>query len=273
MNNFKVSVIIPVYNAEAVITDALSSVVRQTLPDPIEVIVINDGSTDRSGEIVEHYIRTYSTSNRNIKIITTRNQGVSAARNIGLRAAKGQYIALLDSDDEWEPEKLAIQLHAMSNNTNIYIIGSNVNNENGFYPFFGKNKLYMYSLNTREVLLKWWPLTPTIVFNRTILDIVSGYDEKMHGAEDGDFELRILQHFQIYVINKNLVRLGHGKKQFGDSGLSSNLSVMYKGEIRAAKKACDRKQINSLEYLLFIAWFSIKYIRRRYIIIIRRRRK
>jgi glycosyltransferase involved in cell wall biosynthesis len=90
----KVSVIIPVYNAEKYIEECLNSVVNQTLND-IEIICINDGSTDKSLEI----LRRYKKANSNIKIINQKNCGVSESRNLGVRMAKGEYIFFLDSDD------------------------------------------------------------------------------------------------------------------------------------------------------------------------------
>lgn len=94
MNNIKVSIIVPVYNVELYLKECLESAVNQTL-DNIEIICINDGSTDDSLSILEKYSEKYS----NIKIINQQNSGVSVARNIGIKEAKGKYIYFLDSDD------------------------------------------------------------------------------------------------------------------------------------------------------------------------------
>lgn len=94
----KISVIIPVYNRQNLIKRAVDSVLRQT-EKPWEIIVINDGSTDDTIEILEEYEEL-------IHLITQNHSGVSAARNRGIKAALGDWIALLDSDDEWLPVKL-----------------------------------------------------------------------------------------------------------------------------------------------------------------------
>ncbi len=97
----KVSVVIPVYNVEKYLEQALNSCLNQTLKD-IEIIIVNDGSTDSSGTIALRYSKEYS----NIIYIETDNQGLSMARNNGMKVARGEYIYFLDSDDWIEPECL-----------------------------------------------------------------------------------------------------------------------------------------------------------------------
>lgn len=92
--NIKISVIIPIYNVEKYLAECLDSVVNQTLKD-IEIICVNDGSTDSCSKIIDRYANKYN----NIKVITQKNAGLSAARNNGYNIAKGKYIYFLDSDD------------------------------------------------------------------------------------------------------------------------------------------------------------------------------
>ena len=94
MRNIKISVIVPVYNVENYLSECIDSLINQTFND-IEIILINDGSTDRSGEIC----RKYSENDNRILFIDKKNEGVSIARNTGLSIAKGEYIAFVDSDD------------------------------------------------------------------------------------------------------------------------------------------------------------------------------
>lgn len=108
-----ISVIIPVYNAEESIEKCLDSIKKQTWTGEFEIIVINDGSTDRSGEILENYRQ--KNPEMPIQLIHQENGGVSKARNAGLKIAKGDYIALLDSDDEWLPEKTEKQMKYLVN--------------------------------------------------------------------------------------------------------------------------------------------------------------
>jgi glycosyltransferase involved in cell wall biosynthesis len=116
-----VSVVIPCYNAACFLHETLASVLRQTHP-PLEVIVVDDGSTDNSAAIAESFGPC-------VRVIRQKNQGESVARNRGIDEAKGDWIAFLDADDFWEPTKLERQLgvidpEVMCVHTNLYWIGA-----------------------------------------------------------------------------------------------------------------------------------------------------
>jgi glycosyltransferase involved in cell wall biosynthesis len=98
-----VSVIIPLYNAEKYISETLKSVLNQTYQN-FEIIVVNDGSSDRGPEICQAFAQSHP--DLQIRIISQANRGLPGARNTGIRSAKGEYLALLDSDDLWHPRKL-----------------------------------------------------------------------------------------------------------------------------------------------------------------------
>lgn len=135
MENIKVSIIIPVYNVEKYIDKCINSAVNQTLKD-IEIIIIDDGSTDNSINIIKKYEIRYS----NIVVVNQSNKGVSASRNIGLDKAKGEYIYFLDSDD-YINLNLANDLYDLAKKQNLDIIhfDANVVYEDGFYS---KNNPY-----------------------------------------------------------------------------------------------------------------------------------
>jgi glycosyltransferase involved in cell wall biosynthesis len=101
-----ISVVIPVYNAEAYLAQALESAARQTYPR-IEVLVIDDGSTDRSAEVARGH------PDSRIRVARQPNEGPAAARNHGVRLARGDFLAFLDADDVWDPVKLELQLEAL----------------------------------------------------------------------------------------------------------------------------------------------------------------
>jgi len=108
-----VSVIIPTYNRAEFVTKAIDSILVQTYRD-YEIIVVDDGSTDKTQQVLEPYLDK-------ISYIHQDNAGVSAARNRGVVEAKGQWIAFLDSDDQWLPEKLSVQVAAVQKNPNLYL--------------------------------------------------------------------------------------------------------------------------------------------------------
>ena len=112
-----VSVIIPTYNRAHYVVEAVESVLAQTHKN-IEIIVVDDGSTDGAEEILDPY-------KDRIRYFYQENQGVSAARNLGIRNANGQYLAFLDSDDLWLPDKTELQLNFLKENDNYGFVFSN----------------------------------------------------------------------------------------------------------------------------------------------------
>ncbi len=107
-----VSVIMPVYHVEAYVAEAIRSVLDQTFGD-FELLIIDDGGTDRSVEICKCF------DDPRLQLIHQANRGLAGARNTGIAAAKGRYIAFLDSDDRWLPEKLALHVIHLDNNPDI----------------------------------------------------------------------------------------------------------------------------------------------------------
>ena len=123
-----VSIIIPTYNREKIIAKALESALNQTYSE-IEVIVVDDGSTDNTKSLIEKYIKVYGDK---LKYFYKENSGVSAARNVGIKVSKGEYISFLDSDDCIFPEKIEFQLNSIiSNNADFCYCGHINVNKNG----------------------------------------------------------------------------------------------------------------------------------------------
>lgn len=115
--SYTVSVVIPAYNAQDYIGRAIDSVLAQTLP-PDEIIVVDDGSTDNTARVVKSY-------GSKVRYIHQENAGASVARNAGIDAAAGPWIAFLDSDDEWLPEKLRLQTELLKRNPDLTWAGGN----------------------------------------------------------------------------------------------------------------------------------------------------
>ena len=129
-NNFTVSIIVPVYNVEKYLHKCIDSLLSQTLPD-IEIILIDDGSTDNSGNICDDYANNH----KNIKVYHQKNSGPSAARNIGLQYAQGEYVGFVDSDDFISPDMYK-NLYEIAKSKNIDLVTCNcniINKENSFW--------------------------------------------------------------------------------------------------------------------------------------------
>lgn len=112
-----ISIVMPVYNGETFLTEAIDSVLSQTFPD-FELIIVNDGSTDNSGSLVHSY-----TDSRIRVIDFHEKRGCFPARNAGMRVARGKYIAVMDADDRCFPKRLEIQFRFLEENPGIGLIG------------------------------------------------------------------------------------------------------------------------------------------------------
>lgn len=268
MKDAEISVIIPMYNAQETIIRALDSIKNQTYLCDYEIIIVNDGSTDDSKKVVEEYQK--QNPKLNIILINQPNGGVSKARNQALKRATGDYIAFLDSDDEWLAEKTEKQMKIFQQNKEVDLLGTNRNDEY-FVSFLGTKFNHLTKITSKLLLKKTFLVTPSVIFKRGILSVVGFFDEKQRFAEEGDYWIRICNENNCYLLNESLVITGGGKPSFGHSGLTSNLWQMEKGELKNLKTAYTLNIINYFEYILFNIYSIMKYIRR--IIIVKLRKK
>jgi len=190
----KVSVIIPTYNYGRFLSSAIESVMKQTYRD-YEIIVIDDGSTDDTKEVMEKYCGT-------IRYIYQSNKGVSTARNKGIGIAKGQYIAFLDADDYWLPEKLDKSIKFLENNNFDWICTSRFKiTENGECPerkIAARSGIYepkSFKLSNLEIAL-FNPeysiaITSTVLIRRTCFNKAGLFDTSFRIGEDIDLWLRL----------------------------------------------------------------------------------
>lgn len=266
MCKVEISVIIPVYNSEDTILKAINSVLEQTYKGSVEIIAVNDGSTDNSLAI----LKKFQSENLSVPffIIDQQNGGVQMARNAGLRIAKGLWIALLDADDCWLPNKLEKQMKVLENNKHIDFLGCNRNNEVTKVLWHTKDKLER--INFKELLIKMYPQTSTAIFKREIIDEIGLYDETLRYGEDGDYWLRICLKKQMYFMPDNLVITGEGKPNFGFSGMTSKLGKMERGNLSVLYKNFRLKNINLFELVLLRFYYFIKYTRRVLIVKLRK---
>ena len=253
----EISVVIPMYNATKTIIDSLESVRKQEYKDNLEIIIVNDGSADNSLDVVKKYKTEYSFLD--IIIIDKKNSGVASARNRGMKVAKYELIAFLDSDDEWLEEKLNIMIPYFDNDK-IDFLGSG---RNGVPLKVGLRKITKLTrILPKDLVFRWNPQPSTVVLRKNILSKVGFFDESFRYAEEGDYWLRIAYNCGFFVIPDSLVMTGHGKHDYCDSGLSSNLKMMHVGELSAIKNACSNNMISLIMYILAKIFARIKYFRR-----------
>lgn len=252
-----ISVVIPAYNSSKTIKDCVESVLNQSRADLIdEIIVVNDGSADDTVSIVEELER----SDQRIKLISKQNGGVSTARNAGIKAAKSEWVALLDSDDVWLPKKIEEQWKQIQLHPEIRFIGCNRNKEDVHIGTKVNDSLY--KLNLKQLLIKMWPHTSTAVINHRVFEKVGLFNESMRYAEDGELWNRIAIQYPLYYIPKSYEIAGGNKRSFGESGLSANLKGMYDGNVSNIKQLFNDTEINWLFYVFLRIYYWLKYIRR-----------
>jgi len=256
---FTVSVIIPMYNSADTIIDALESVKNQeAIKDIVQILVIDDGSSDASSQIVLQYKEV--NTELPIELISQENRGVSAARNAGLKRATGTWVAFLDSDDVWLPNRIRRQKEVLSENPSIDFLGAGYNDKP--LKILGRSINTLYKATVNDLTLKYFPCTPSIIMRKSIYDEIGGFNENWKYAEDGEYYTRICLRYNYYYLPEHLVDIGHGKRTFGEKGLSKNLKDMYRGNVEIIRGLKQARVISGVRYVFLRVFYYLKYLRR-----------
>lgn len=229
--NETISVIIPTYNHGKYIQDAIDSVLAQTY-NPVEIIVIDDGSTDDTRSRVEKY-------SSKVKYIYKQNQGLSAARNTGIANATGKYVAILDADDMWHPEKLELQALQMLSSENVGLVGCEDEFVAEDKKSTGRTEKKLHLLGQKKILHE-------LLFSNAIGSGGSGalvkkdcfnsvglFDENLRSAEDWDMWLRISRLYEVRFVDKPLVKI---RVRADSMSAPLNAETMLKNELIVLSK-------------------------------------
>lgn len=231
-----VSVVVTCYDQEEYIGDAIGSVVQQSRYDAIsEIIVVDDGSTDDS----ETLIRNWANRCEKIQYVYQENQGVSAARNEGIRRSSGKYIAFLDGDDLWCEDRLAPQLKMAEKHPevglfygDVYSFQETPNNRTRGYctPFEYDDEdvlptLYLYGAPI---------LTPTTFVRTDCFREVGVFDRSLRLAQDTDMWLRIAAEYPIHHVGEPVALVRQGNES-----LSTDIGGKAKHQFRVSNKIAD----------------------------------
>ena len=226
----EVSAIIPTYNRRELVVRAIDSVLSQTWGVD-EIVVVDDGSTDGTeAHLRERY-------GDRIRYVWQANAGVSAARNHGMSVAQGRYFALLDSDDEWLPEKTARQLEWMEAHPDFGMVlcdVERVDSDHRLIDVFRRRD----TIPEDGWILRWIIHNPALapasaLLRREVIADVGGFDTGLRTAEDIDFHLRVAQRWRIGVVEASLVRAMRGH-----DGLSAE-STTYDDYVRVVERAVE----------------------------------
>ena len=226
LEQYFVSAIVPVYNGENFLARAINNILSQQY-QPLEIIIIDDGSTDNTANIAKQY--------PDIIYHYQENAGPSAARNRGIKLAKGNVIAFLDVDDLWSDHKLAIQLQCLKENPNVEIVQGLI------------QKVKYLELETGEILSSHYYepyqyiLLGSSIYRSSIFEKVGLFDESMMYGEDVDWYIRAWENNIIKKVIPEITLFYHLHK----GGMTCGKNVRELGLFHIYKKRLDRLRANT----------------------------
>lgn len=223
MSEVPVTVLMSVYNGDRWLDQSIPSVLNQTFRD-FEFLIVNDGSTDRTLEI----IYGYALCDPRIRLLDKQNSGLTDSLNYGITQAKGQWIARIDADDICEPERLERQYDLSQSDTSLVLIGTGLQKIDEYGNF---GKIFKYPCKHKQLLRRLvfvGPFAHSSAFYKTNeVRKLGGYRPKLHRAQDLDLWLRLSEVGRLACIDLSLVRIrSHdmqithdegGRRQFVDS--------------------------------------------------------
>ena len=256
-NYTNVSVIIPCFRCADTVQRAVESVAKQTLI-PAEVILVEDASGDETLQALFYLQNLYADGW--VKVIPRAvNDGPGTARNVGWESAKEPYIAFLDADDSWHPEKLFIQYEFMQNNPDVALCGHQcIWLRDSAPPPVPPKDLHATKISANSLLFKNAFSTPTVMLKR---DIPFRFQEGKRYAED------LLLWQQIAFAGLQVVRIESPlayvhKSLYGEDGLSAQLWKMEKGELRNLIDLYRQNKINQILFIAATVFSMAKYYKR-----------
>lgn len=252
--NATVSVVIPVHNGSATIAAAIDSALRQTRR-PLEILVVDDASTDSTRSVVDALA---GTSEVPVRLLATPvNGGPGVARNVGWDAAAGDLVAFLDADDVWHPQKLEIQVPVMESAPGLMM--SAHDRTVGTRPDWTRIEHEQVSWRDhgfRDFLVRNRCATPSVIVRRTIDE---RFTPELRRAEDYFLWLSIARnHGPVRYAGSPLVHCANPK--YGGGGLSGNLGAMYRSEISAMRLLAVSGRLPWTALPVVVAWSTVKFV-------------
>jgi len=237
----RVSVIIPAYNAATYLPHAMESVMRQTFAD-WEIVLVDDGSTDHTAAVCQEY----QSKLQRLQYIHQPNRGISAARNTALQAARGEFIALLDADDVWLPQRLERGVKVLDSEPETGLVHARVARIDGNGVVLGQLKVEPKHLSGRIArniyTRRAHIICPTAMFRRTCLETIGLFDEALRTTEDRDLWFRIARRWRVAYIDEVLAYY-----RLSPLSVTKDLNGLLNGQIQFVSKhyqsgACTRME-------------------------------
>jgi glycosyltransferase involved in cell wall biosynthesis len=223
MSDPRVSVIIPAFNGEKYIGETIQSILAQT-HRPLEVLVVDDGSTDRTAEIVQRF-------GEPVRYSRQENAGTAAARNRAVAESRGEFIALLDQDDLWVPHKLERQMPRFAEDPRIGLVFAGIE---FFDTHSGKITSTYFpgpELSLRDLLAHVVLPVQTILFRKSALEKIGPFDTTLGGTDDWDIGIRMAAEFRMVGVDEIL-----GRVRLHDTQQGRNTDRMFHNAMRVLDK-------------------------------------
>ena len=232
-----VSVIVPVYNRAHLVAVTIESILSQTY-QALEIILINDGSDDASLSVLREYESRFPDK---IRVIDQLNQGQIIARNNGIKAARGKYVAFLDSDDLWIENKLEWQIPLFGEGVGLVYGGVTLIDEYGDTTGFEPCDPAIQGKIYPQLLVKNRMTGGSVVVLREALEKVGVFDPEFRAAENWDLWLRICKEYQARLVDKPVV-----KYRLHRNNMSKDVMLMQNAKRQIMAKHCDKHSSDSL---------------------------
>ena len=246
-SDYGVSVVIPCYNYAGYLADTIDSVLNQDY-DNIEVIVIDDGSTDETREVALKY------GNR-IRYIYQDNQGLSATRNNGIKISNKHFIAFLDADDKWEPNFISVvikQFKKLSTDVGIVACLDSKIDKAGRPLRDRVHQSKLGELTTKDLILKNRFFPGAAVVIREAFDVVGDFDTNLRSSEDRDMWIRISCRYKVWLIGDSLVKI----RKHGEN-MSSNAERMLRNKQTVIGKCYQGNVVSRMDFPFWLTVNSI----------------
>ena len=253
-----ISLIIPLYNAEKYVAETIESALQQSYKN-IEIIIIDDGSTDSSFSVAESY------KSDNILVVKQTNKGASAARNHGLRLAKGEYIQFLDADDILDVNKIEQQINTLKNHSELHLVGcrwryfnTDVNNTYKTMPFDFKD---ISTYNKANWLMERPYMIPhTWLVSRRLIELAGFWNESLTLNDDGEYFYRIIAASNGVVMDSRVLAFYRaGNPNSLSTRRTKDAMLSWLESIRSYKRVMFNIAGNKANEAVDKAFFEVSY--------------
>lgn len=245
-----ISVIIPCYNSRKTIIACIQSVLSQSYRN-FEIIIVDDGSEDNTVEVIHEFIEN-TKPDKHIQIVSQANAGPSLARNRGVQLSKGEWIAFLDSDDEWHQDKLMIQNQVCEENPDVKLIASEHNKVK-----FGPH-VFIKEIKFSDMLFRNFFATSGVLIKSDVMKQFE-FDVKQKYSEDFRVWLKVAAIYKCIYVNQVLTYPIEPVYSRSHNGLSSKLWLMEAGELSNFKYLLKHGYIGWPLYVIVVAFSFAKY--------------